>query len=137
MFRILLVDDDEPVRSTLRRALTRMGYQVREASNGKEAMRMCAQEAPDLVMTDIIMPEQEGLETIGAIRRLHPGVKVVAMSGGGRIVATDYLKTAATLGADGVLAKPFTTEEMTEILVKLLGAAGGGPLAGPAGAGAT
>ncbi len=120
MPRILLVDDDDAVRSTLRRALTRLGYEVREASNGKEAMKLCAQETPDLVMTDIIMPEQEGLETIRAIRRLHPGLKVVAMSGGGRIVATDYLKTAATLGADAVLAKPFSTEEMASALALLL-----------------
>lgn len=98
-----------------------MGHVVREASNGREAMRLCEEEVPDLVMTDIIMPEQEGLETIGAMRRLYPGVKVVAMSGGGRIVATDYLKTAETLGADAVLAKPFTIEEMAAIFTKLLG----------------
>lgn len=123
MPNIVLVDDDEAVRVIVRMALERMGYEVREASNGREAMRLLAEKTPDLVLTDIIMPEQEGIETIGAVRRKYPAVRVIAMSGGGRISATDYLQTAISMGADAVLAKPFANEELEELVAKVLASA--------------
>ena len=122
MQKIILVDDDEAVRVIVRMALERLGYEVREASDGREAMRLCAESPPDLMLTDIIMPEQEGIETIGALRRRFPKVRVIAMSGGGRVSATDYLQTAMSMGADAVLAKPFASEELEALVAKVLGA---------------
>ena len=117
---ILLVDDDDSVRIIMRIALVKLGHVVREARDGREAMRLCKQRQPELMITDIIMPEQEGLETIRAVRRLYPEVKVVAMSGGGRADATDYLKVASALGAKAVLSKPFSTEHLAKVLDELL-----------------
>ena len=122
MPRILLVDDDEPLRTLLRLVLVHMGYEVVEASNGKEAVKLLQPAPPDLVLTDIVMPEQEGLETITVVRRLHPAMKIIAMSGCGRIKAIDYLKIAKMMGADRVLAKPFSNAELTLALDELLGA---------------
>jgi len=105
----------------LRKMLLRMGYEVIEARNGSEALEIFQRDPVDLVMTDIIMPEKEGLETIGALKRKHPGVKIVAMSGGGRGSATEYLKVAIMMGADRTIRKPFSNENLETILAGLLG----------------
>ena len=118
---ILLVDDDELFRSMLRITLTKMGFTVLEARNGREALELFEQEPPEVVMTDLVMPETEGLEMIRELRRRDPHVKIIAMSGGGRVGATDYLKIAKALGANRVLAKPFSNEEMYFALTELLG----------------
>ena len=101
--RILVVDDEEPVRSYLRTVLEDGGYLVSEAGNGKEALRMAMSEPTDLVITDLVMPEQEGIETIQVLRRRAPEVGIIAISGafGGQ-----FLSTAKILGADMVLDKP-------------------------------
>ena len=100
MSQIILVDDDEAVRVIVRLALVRFGHEVREAVDGREAMKLCAESPPDLIVTDLIMPGQEGIETIGLVRRRFPNVRIIAMSGGGRVSATDYLQTALAIGAD-------------------------------------
>lgn len=119
--RILLVDDDEQFRKMLRKMLVRMGFEVIEARDGKEAIEIFQRDPVDLVMTDIIMPEKEGLETIGALKRKLPGVKIVAMSGGGRGSATDYLKVAMMMGADRTIPKPFSSENLETLLASLFG----------------
>lgn len=129
MPRILLVDDDDPFRKMLMLTLTKMGHHVMEARNGKEALKLFAHVAPDLVISDLIMPEKEGLETIGELRRKHPGVKIIAMSGGGRVSATDYLKIARALGADHVLAKPFSNDELKAAVAGLVAAMSAPPRA--------
>jgi CheY-like chemotaxis protein len=121
MPRILLVDDDDSFRKMLRITLVKMGYDVREARNGKEALGFFEQEQPDVVMTDLVMPEKEGLETIMELRRKQHGVKIIAMSGGGRVSAKDYLRIAKAMGADRVLAKPFSNDELRLALDGLLG----------------
>jgi CheY-like chemotaxis protein len=121
MPRILVVDDDDSFRKMLRLALVKMGHEVREARNGMEAVALYDQEPADLVMTDIIMPEQDGLETIRIMRRAHPSLKIIAMSGGGRVNATDYLRIASSMRANRVLAKPFKIEEMAAVLTEVLG----------------
>jgi len=121
MSQIILVDDDEAVRVIVRLALVRFGHEVREAVDGREAMKLCAESPPDLIVTDLIMPGQEGIETIGLVRRRFPNVRIIAMSGGGRVSATDYLQTALAIGADAVLAKPFASEELEEVVAKVLG----------------
>ena len=119
MSRIMLVDDDESFRPMLRTTLTKLGHQVREARDGDEAMAMFEQEPADIVITDIIMPGKEGLEIIGMFKIRFPGVKVIAMSGAGRVVKTNYLKLARAEGADGVLDKPFSNEQLTRMIAQL------------------
>jgi CheY-like chemotaxis protein len=112
MPKILLVDDDGPFRKMLRITLAQLGYEVREAADGREAMKLLREEPPDLILTDLVMPEKEGLELIGELRLQHPWLKIIAMSGGGRVNAVDYLRVARRLGVDGVLAKPFSSDEL-------------------------
>ena len=120
MPRILLVDDDDLFRTMLRRKLVNLGHEVREARNGKEAEKSFEQETPDLVITDLVMPEKEGLETIRDLRRRHPGVRIIAMSGGGRIDPLDYLQIAKAMGAARVLPKPFADEDLVEAIEEVL-----------------
>lgn len=120
MPKILLVDDDESFRKMVRITLAQLGYQVREARNGREALGFFEEEPPDLILTDIVMPEKEGLEMIGELRLQHPWLRIVAMSGGGRVNAKDSLKVARRLGVDGVLEKPFSQEELEILLAKVL-----------------
>jgi YesN/AraC family two-component response regulator len=96
-----------------------MDHHVTEARNGTEALRLCAAEPPEVVLTDLIMPEKEGLETIAEIRRQFPELKVIAMSGGGRGQADDYLRIARRLGAVQTLSKPFSTSEMAAAIASL------------------
>lgn len=113
MATILLVDDDEAFRSMLRRTLERAGYVVTEAADGRAALRALSGGATvDLVITDIIMPDMEGIETIRTLRRTHPELKVIAMSGGGRMQPHDYLEVAKAFGAVRVLEKPFENEDL-------------------------
>jgi CheY-like chemotaxis protein len=106
--RVLLVEDYDTVRQVLRCTLEEGGYQVIEARNGVEALSLCRVEEPDLVVTDLIMPDKDGLETIAELRQIASNLPVIAMSGGGRVGASLYLAVAETLGAALVLEKPFT-----------------------------
>jgi len=126
MPRILLVDDDDSFRKMLRLTLARMGHVVFEARNGREALRLYAQIPADVVMMDLVMPEKEGVETIEELRQKYPAVKIVAMSGGGRVSASDYLKIATAMGANRTLAKPFSNDELELTLQDLLGERGAG-----------
>ena len=118
--RILLVDDVETFRKPQARMLANHGYVVSEAANGIEALQAISKQPTDLVLLDIIMPEMEGIETIRAIHSKHPAIKIIAMSGGGRICADDYLKIAAALGVEKTLAKPFTSEELINAVEQVL-----------------
>ncbi len=120
MPKILLVDDDDAFRAMLRLTLMKLGHVVREACHGREALELYAKEPADLVLTDIVMPEQEGLETIYTLRHTYPNSKIVAMSGGGRMDAHDYLKIAKATGAHRVLAKPFPKEELAQAINEAL-----------------
>ena len=126
MSSILIVDDEEPVRRMLGMLLTRAGYTVRSASNGVEALEVFSEAPTDLIITDLIMPEKEGVEFIIDLRRSHPGVRIVAMSGGGRGSAQDYLSIAKALGASATVAKPFMPDEMLGVISDLLGKRGPG-----------
>jgi DNA-binding response OmpR family regulator len=120
MASILLVDDDEQLRSMLRIVLDRAGYQVQEASNGKEALDAFSRYPADLLITDIIMPDKEGLDTIMELRHSHPDLKIIAMSGGGRVSAQNYLGLAKMLGANLALAKPFSIQELLDSVKETL-----------------
>ncbi len=116
MARILLVDDDENFRTMLRITLQRIGHQITEAGDGSMAITLCAQNAYDAVMMDLIMPDKEGMETIVEMRKNHPSIKIIAMSGGGRMSARDILTMAKAVGADQILAKPFENGELVNTL---------------------
>jgi CheY-like chemotaxis protein len=120
MASILIIDDDFKILQVFREILEREGYDVLAASDGREGMRLCRNRHVDLVITDIIMPEKEGLETIIELRRDLPHVKIIAMSGGGQIGAEQYLPLAEKLGAQHTLHKPFTPVELLEAISEVL-----------------
>lgn len=119
--RVLVIDDDEQMRLLLRQIMEWRGYDVAEAENGKVGLRLQREEPADLVITDLIMPEQEGLETISALKREFRGVKIIAISGGGRIGPDAYLPAARELGADRIFTKPFDVGEIITAINDLMG----------------
>ncbi len=119
---ILIIDDDERFRAMLEQTLARAGYRTASAGDGRQGLRLHREAPADLILTDLIMPEQEGLETIIELRRSFPGSKVIAMSGGGRHHADDFLPIAQKLGAARTLAKPFTRDELLLAVREVLGA---------------
>lgn len=112
MVRILLIDDDELVRITVGRTLTDAGHSVTLAGDGAEGLAKFARGAFDLVITDIVMPEREGIETILELRQRKERIPVIAISGGGRQRNLDFLKAAREFGANVTLSKPFTGPEL-------------------------
>lgn len=120
MANILLVDDDPGILKLHGEFLRRAGHTVATAANGKEALQQARSQAFDLLITDLIMPEKEGLETIFEIRKLAPSTKIVAMSGGGRMSPKDYLFLAQKFGASQTLAKPFSGQELTDAITRAL-----------------
>lgn len=122
MATILLVDDDQQFRSMLSKVLTRAGYDVQEACNGNEATELYRNHQADLVITDLIMPDKEGLETIRELRHSNPDVRIIAMSGGGRNGFVNYLKVARAFGARLILDKPFSHQEILDAVRDVLAA---------------
>ena len=118
--RILVVDDDVPLGECLHMVLSRAGYDAVWVGDGVAALKEWHKRSFDLVITDLIMPEKEGLATIMELRKLSPRVKIIAISGGGRIAPGDYLNLARHLGADAALAKPFSSEAMLAMAAQLL-----------------
>ena len=118
--KVLVIDDEPAVRYALTRILESNGFEVTTAPDGLRGMVQFRSCRPDLVITDLIMPEQEGMQTIQQLRQADPGVKILAISGGGRLVNIDFLQVALHLGADGVLAKPFDSQELLLTVRRLL-----------------
>ena len=112
MVRILIIDDDADLRTTLRAILEQAGYVVVEAHDGHEGLTSYEAAPTDLIITDLLMPEQDGLETITALRRINPHVKIIAISGGGQTGRLDFLQTASVLGAQRTLYKPFNRQTL-------------------------
>jgi len=119
--RVLIIDDDEQIRVLLQQMMEWAGFEVLVAENGKIAMQMQSRQPADLVITDLIMPEQEGLETISRLKKDYAGIKIIAISGGGRIGPEAYLPAALELGADLVFSKPFDVQEVVNSVKELLG----------------
>jgi DNA-binding response OmpR family regulator len=111
---ILVIDDDSAVRHTVRVMLERAGYLVREADNGEEGVKLYRDARTDLVITDLFMPQQDGIETIQQIRAEFPDARILAVSGGASIGAEGPLIDARMLGADETLAKPFSKEDLLQ-----------------------
>lgn len=120
MNRILIIDDDHHILLMIKKMLERAGFEVDLASDGDEGLELFNKGSFDVVITDIIMPEKEGLETIREMKRMHPDIKIIAMSGGGQVSAENYLKTARMFGATKILTKPFTQKQMVSAVRELL-----------------
>ncbi len=120
MPRILLIDDDEPFRNMLHKILERAGYEVQPAADGKQALELFRQQQPDLIITDLVMPEKEGLETILELRREAPNAKIIAMSGGARMNPRTSLAMAEKFGARKTLSKPFSHQEILDAVSDVL-----------------
>ena len=120
MGKILVFDDEPAILLMIKKMLERAGHEVEVATNGKEGMELFEKNKPDLLITDIIMPEKEGLETIFELRRKYQDLKIVAISGGGRIGPDGYLPGAKLLGADAVFTKPLSPKEFTDAVNGLL-----------------
>jgi CheY-like chemotaxis protein len=123
--RILLVDDEEAVRELLTLVLQLDGHDVLTASDGNRALDALAHEEFDLVLTDLVMPGRDGIDTIAEIRQRFPQLRIIAMSGGGRGSAGDHLAIARQLGAKRTLEKPFSNQQLLETTREVLAIAPG------------
>ncbi|MEJ2165350.1 MAG: response regulator [Desulfobacterales bacterium] len=120
MERILIIDDEPQIRSMLRLMLEREGYEVVEAPDGIEGIRIYRQNPVDLIITDLIMPNKDGIGMIIDLKKEFPDVKIIAMSGGGLNKPEGYLKGAKKLGAACTLTKPIDREEMLRAVKNIL-----------------
>lgn len=120
MPRILVIDDDENICQMFEKLLTRAGYEVETALNGKEGTRLCIKHPFDLIMTDIFMPEKDGLETILELRKKFPDIKLVAVSGGDNTQTLDYLYVARKMGADYTFSKPVDDKKLLQVIGELI-----------------
>src|SRR4051794_1765934 len=118
MADIVVIDDEPRYRRLIAQVLTEAGHQVRQAADGAEGLALCLERAPDLVITDIVMPRMEGIETILQLTRQRPGIAVLAISGAEP--ASVYLRAATALGAAASLPKPFTVEQLRAAVEELL-----------------
>lgn len=118
---ILVVDDEEQVRHVLKLMLERAGHEVDTAADGNEAVARFDPDRHDLVITDIVMPEKEGIETIRELRQKSAGVKIIAISGGGRISPREYLDWARRFGVHHTFTKPIDSNELLKTIAQLTG----------------
>jgi DNA-binding response OmpR family regulator len=126
MAKILVVDDDELVRYSLARVLSSAGHEVIEAADGVTGLRKFRASRPELVVTDIVMPEQDGLGLLNELRRIDQKTPIMVISGGGEIAGTDFLLLAEKLGANDILAKPFDNSVLLGKVATLLAGNSGG-----------
>jgi CheY-like chemotaxis protein len=117
--KVLVIDDDPMVRRTIEKILLIGGHEVSTASDGVRGLALFRVAKPDVIVTDIIMPEQEGLGTIMMMRREQPDAKIIAVSGGGRVGNVNVLEAAKTLGAADVVPKPFDPYALLERINRL------------------
>ena len=120
MARILVIEDDVAVRTVIRKMLVKNGHEVIEAPDGKVGIKHFWESPADLIITDILMPEKEGIVTIMELRRDFPDVSILAISGGGVITSSDYLALAKKIGATHTLSKPFKSKELIGVVEELL-----------------
>lgn len=120
MKKILVIDDDTIMRGTLVDILSSQNYNVMEASNGVEAIKKISKEHFDMIVTDILMPEMDGIELILEIKEKYPNMPIMAISGGGFISAENYLKAAMELGANSMVVKPFDIDNFIKKVKELI-----------------
>jgi CheY-like chemotaxis protein len=117
---ILIVEDDKELREMLKMSLLRRNFTVLEAENGKAAITHFKPLITDLVVTDLIMPEEDGLKVVIKLRELKPSIKIIAISGGGKVGPGSYLNLAKALGADAIYSKPFSINDLIAKIEQLL-----------------
>jgi DNA-binding response OmpR family regulator len=117
---VLIVEDEKELKEMLKLSLIRRKFTVFEASNGKEAIANFKPSLTDLVVTDLIMPEEDGLKVIMKLRELKPVIKIIAISGGGKAGPGSYLDIAKALGADAIYSKPFSLNDLVFKIDELL-----------------
>ena len=120
MTRILIIDDDVQILKMLKRALEGEDYEVIEAADGNQGLKLYREDPTDLVITDIIMPEKEGVELIMELRNESPDVKIIAISGGGRLDPAQHLRIAKAAGAQYAFIKPVERKELLQAVGELL-----------------
>jgi two-component system, chemotaxis family, chemotaxis protein CheY len=120
MAKILVIDDDEQVRTMITLTLEKAGFEVVEAGDGNEAVAVYSSVHCDLVITDIVMPGKEGIETIMELKGINPDARIIAISGGGRINPEDYLKWARRFGVTKTFTKPVDRAKLLEAVDELL-----------------
>ncbi|MCJ7449041.1 MAG: response regulator [Bacteroidales bacterium] len=117
---ILLVEDDRDLREMLKISLSKRGFTVLEAENGKDAITRFKPAITDMVVTDLIMPDEDGLKVIIQFREKKPAIKIIAISGGGKAGPGSYLNLAKALGADAIFSKPFSLNDLISKIEDLL-----------------
>ncbi len=120
MSKILIIEDDSDFRAMLKTLLSRAAYTVIESKDGCEGLKMASQELPDLIITDIVMPNQDGIGAIMTLTKQFPGIKIIAISGGGLCQPHLYLKMAKALGAKQIFEKPLNNNEFLEAVHTLI-----------------
>ncbi|MCG8636229.1 MAG: response regulator [Desulfobacterales bacterium] len=120
MPKVLIIDDEASIRIMLSTLLEKNGYSIVTAENGAQGFNLFKTHLPDLTITDLIMPEKEGLELIREIKTLDPEAKIIAMSGGGTAQPDTYLKLAARFGAQRTFSKPINTERLLSFVQEAL-----------------
>lgn len=120
MADIVVIDDDPALRGTIRKILERGGHAVREAPDGLQGLRTVEDRAPDLVITDLLMPEKEGIETIMELRDRYPEVRIIAISGAGGLDDPGPLMDAELFGAGATLPKPFSVQKLLDTVTRVL-----------------
>ena len=120
MSRVLVIDDEELVRATIREMFEESGYEACEAADGEQGLRVVEESPMDLVIVDILMPKREGIETIIELQRRDPGMKIIAISGGGLLTSEHCLKMAEMAGAHRILSKPLTRDKIIATADELL-----------------
>lgn len=120
---VLIIDDDPQLRSTLSDMLDLEGYRVLTAGDGKTALKLLEKERPDLVITDVLMPDKGGIEMVVELTGKYPGLPVIAISGGGRTGNMDFLEIAKNVGAKATLSKPIDIDVLLDTVAKVLASA--------------
>ena len=120
MASILIIDDEIQIRKMLRQILEKEGYKIFTASNGQEGLKIFKNNPTDLVITDLIMPEKEGIELILELRRDYPDTKIIAISGGGKIGPEEYLEIVKKFGVQFTFSKPIKREELIKAVKDLM-----------------
>ena len=120
MARILLVDDDPGFATVFTAALTKYGHEAHHVTDGKLALEYLREHECELVLTDIIMPEMDGVELIVRVKKEFPGLRIIATTGGGIMLPGDYLHTAKLMGADASILKPCSVEDLIETVESVL-----------------
>jgi DNA-binding response OmpR family regulator len=120
MARVLVIDDEQQIRRMIKIALEQEGYDVTLAEDGNAGLAAIRDQPMDLVITDLIMPDKEGIETIIELRKKYPAVPIIAISGGGRVSPKNYLDVARSIGASRVFEKPVALRDLTTAVRDLL-----------------